>query len=211
MSKVLTAQSANLIGCQRCARVWPTGTNHCDRCGAALGKNGRGSMFWVWFWWGLGLAAYIPANLWPMLETRILFSKSDDTIVMGAIKLASHGSVLIAAVILVASVVIPFAKFAAIALLARSASGARGFGPKWNTRVYEAIEYVGRWSMIDVFVVAILSSLVQFSVIATVKPGLAALAFAISVICTMLSAQSFDPRRIWDSIPDTDAQIQSTA
>ena len=201
MPEVLTAHSAGLVGCHRCARVWPTETDRCERCGARLKVRENQGLFWVWFWWIAGLAAYIPANLWPMLETRVLLTQSDDTIVVGAWKLASHGSVLIALVILLASVLIPVAKFAAIALLARSVSGGRGLGPKWNHRIYEAIEYIGRWSMIDVFVVAILSSLVQFSVIATVKPGPAALAFALSVICTMLSAQSFDSKRIWDRNP----------
>ena len=198
MPEIVTARSAGLVGCQRCARVWPAETIHCARCGARLNKNGKQGLFWVWFWWIAGLVAYIPANFWPMLETRVLLTQSDDTIVVGAWKLANHGSVLIALVILLASVLVPVAKFAAIALLARSVSGGRGLGPKWNHRIYEAIEYIGRWSMIDVFVVAILSSLVQFSVIATVKPGPAALAFALSVICTMLSAQSFDSKRIWE-------------
>ncbi len=206
MHKVLTAETAGLIGCQRCARVWGAETNRCARCGARLKARRRHGVFWVWFWWVAGLAAYIPANLLPMLETRVLLTKSDDTIVAGALKLASHGSVLIAAVILLASVAIPIAKFAAIALLARSVSGGRGLGSNWNHRIYEAVEYIGRWSMIDVFVVAVLSSLVQFSVIATVKPGSAALAFTVSVICTMLSAQSFDSRRIWDA--DQSAELK---
>ena len=158
----------------------------------------------VWMWWALGLAAYIPANLWPMLETRMLFRKSDDTIIAGALKLADHGAFLIAVVILLASVAIPLAKFAAIALLAGSVHGRAWLGPKWQHRIFEAVEFIGRWSMIDVFVVAILSSLVQFSYIATVKPGPAALAFALSVIFTMLSAQSFDSRLIWDASSKAD-------
>ncbi|MDA8586874.1 paraquat-inducible protein A, partial [Rhodobacteraceae bacterium] len=179
---VLTADVAGLLGCQRCARVWPSNTKRCARCGARLSPRNRKGMFWVWFWWVAGLAAYIPANLWPMLETRVLLTRSDDTIVAGAWKLATHGSILIAVVILLASVVIPLCKFAAIAILARSVTGNGGLTPNWNHRLFEAVEYIGRWSMIDVFVVAILSSLVQFSVIATVKPGPAALAFALSVI-----------------------------
>ncbi len=174
------------------------GTKRCDRCGARLGAARKG-LFWVWAWWLAGLAAYVPANLWPMLETRMLFRKSDDTIVEGALKLADHGAVLIAIVILIASVVIPVAKFAAIAVLAGSVGGRSWLGAKARHRIYEAVEFVGRWSMVDVFVVAILSSLVQFSVLASVKAGPAALAFALSVIFTMLSAQSFDSRLIWDA------------
>ena len=65
-------------------------------------------------------------------------------------------------------------------------------------RLYEVVEFIGRWSMIDVFVVAILSALVQLDAVATINPGIAAVSFALSVIFTMLAAQSFDPRLIWD-------------
>ena len=198
MSEVQTAEAARLIGCRRCARVWPQGTRRCNRCGAALTQRARKNLTWVWIWWGLGLAAYMPAMLLPMLETRMFLSKSEDTIVVGALKLAQHGSILIAAVILLASVAVPLGKFAAIAFLTASVQGKNRIGPAWRHRIYEVIEFIGRWSMIDVFVVAILSSLVQFSLIATVKPGAAALAFALSVIFTMLSAQCFDSRLIWD-------------
>lgn len=201
MNAPLTAAKAGLQGCRRCARVWPAETKSCARCGARLGKARKG-LFWVWFWWVLGLAAYVPANIWPMLETRMLLRKSDDTIIAGALKLADHGALLIAAVILIASVAIPVAKFVSIAVLAGSVGGKAWLGPTWRHRIYEAVEFIGRWSMIDVFVVAILSSLVQFSIIASVKPGPAALAFALSVIFTMLSAQAFDSRLIWDADPE---------
>jgi len=198
MTKVVTASALGLVGCRRCARVWTADRVHCDRCGATLSKASRKGLFWVWFWWVLGLLAYVPANLWPMLETRLLFSTSSDTIVLGAWKLATHGSVLIAAVILLASVALPFAKFTAIAVLATRANRPGRADSQRMHHLYKAVELIGRWSMIDVFIVAILSSLVQFSVIATVKPGGAALAFALSVIFTMLAAQSFDSRLIWD-------------
>ncbi len=201
---ISTARAAGLVGCQRCARVAPLGTKRCPRCGARLTSRAYRSLGTVWFFWALGIIAYVPANIWPMLETRLLLTTSDDTIIEGALKLLSHGSVLIALVILLASVVIPLAKFAAIAWLALSIQYRLPSSPKWRHRVYEAVELIGRWSMIDVFVVAILSSLVQFSVLANVKPGPAALAFALSVIFTMLSALAFDSRMIWD-LDDEDA------
>lgn len=198
MTATRTARSQSLVGCQRCAKVWPLGTKRCQRCGAGLSSRAYRSLAAVWFFWALGIIAYVPANIWPMLETRLLLSVSDDTIIEGAIKLFSHGSIGVAAVILLASVVIPLAKFAAIAWLALSVQYDLPSASKWRHRVYEAVEFVGRWSMIDVFVVAILSSLVQFSVLANVKAGPAAFAFALSVIFTMLSALSFDSRMIWD-------------
>lgn len=198
MNGQTTAKDSGLIGCQRCARVWPIETQACGRCGAGLKSRANHSMAKVWFWWLLGVIAYVPANIWPMLETRMLFTESDDTIIAGAIKLLQHGSIGVALVILVASVVIPLAKFAAIAYLALSVSQKDRMSAHRRHKIYEVVEFIGRWSMIDVFVVAILSSLVQFTLIATVKPGPAALAFALSVIFTMFSALSFDSRLIWD-------------
>jgi len=193
-----TARAEGLVGCRRCAQVAPLGTERCSRCGARLTSRAYRSLGTVWLFWALGVIAYIPANVWPMLETQLLLTTSDDTIIEGALKLMSHGSILIAVVILLASVVIPLAKFAAIAWLALSVQYRLPSSAKWRHRVYEAVELIGRWSMIDVFVVAILSSLVQFSVLASVKPGPAAFAFALSVIFTMLSALAFDSRMIWD-------------
>ncbi|MEL7150027.1 MAG: paraquat-inducible protein A [Pseudomonadota bacterium] len=195
---VTTARAEGLVGCRRCAQVAPLGTTRCSRCGARLTSRAYRSLGTVWLFWALGVIAYIPANVWPMLETQLLLTTSDDTIIEGALKLMSHGSILIAIVILLASVVIPLAKFAAIAWLALSVQYRLPSSAKWRHRVYEAVELIGRWSMIDVFVVAILSSLVQFSVLANVKPGPAAFAFALSVIFTMLSALAFDSRMIWD-------------
>lgn len=193
-----TARGEALVGCRRCARVWPIQTRRCGRCGARLTSRAGHSLKRVWFWWLLGVAAYLPANIWPMLETRMLLSKSEDTIIAGAAKLAQHGAWGIAAIVVLASVGIPLAKFLAIAFLALSVRQGQPMQAGWRHRIFEYVEFVGRWSMIDVFVVAILSSLVQFSVIATVRPGPAALAFALSVIFTMFSAQSFDSRLIWD-------------
>ena len=198
VSKVSTARNAGLVGCQRCAKPWPVGTPNCQRCGAKLTSRAYRSLAFVWLFWALGIVAYVPANIWPMLETRLLLTTSEDTIIEGALKLLGHGSFGVAGIILLASVIIPVAKFAAIAWLALSVQHRLPSAPKWRHRVYEAVEFIGRWSMIDVFVVAILSSLVQFSVLANVTPGPAALAFALSVIFTMLSALSFDSRMIWD-------------
>ena len=198
---VKTARSERLVACRRCARIWPWEQMRCERCGARLVHRERGALFWVWFWWVLGLLAFVPAMLWPMLESRMLYKKSADTIVGGAISLAEHGSWGIALIILIASVLIPFAKFLTIATLALKVATGRGPSAEWSHRLYHLVELIGRWSMVDIFVVAILSSLVQFSVVATIKPGPAALAFALSVIFTMLSAQAFDSRRLWDVDP----------
>lgn len=198
MTGVTTARAEGLVACRRCARVWPAATPRCTRCGARLTSRDRHSLHKVWFWWALGVAAYIPAMLLPMLETRILLSRSEDTIVAGAVKLAQHGSVGIAAVILLASVAVPIAKLGVIAWLARAVGRGAPRNAHRLTRAFEAVEFIGRWSMVDVFVVAILASLVQVRFVASVTPGPAAVAFALSVIFTMLAALSFDSRLIWD-------------
>lgn len=202
---VLTARAAGLVACRRCARVWPAGTAECGRCGGRLRSRDPHSLQKVWAWWIAGLLAYVPANLYPMLRTRTLFGSQEDTIVGGAIELMLHGAPGVALVILVASVVIPIGKFLAIAFLALSVRRPGVWSPLPRHGLFEIVEYIGRWSMIDVFVVAILSSLVQLNVVASVQPGPASLTFALSVIFTMLSAQSFDSRLIWDSAPEPEA------
>jgi paraquat-inducible protein A len=201
----LTAREAGLVGCRRCARVWPIGQPTCGRCGAALQSRDPRSLSRVWAWWAVGVMFYIPANLYPMLTTRTLLSTTEATIVGGAIDLIQHDAVGIAIVILVASVLIPMAKFLSIAFLALSVGRVTNMSAQSRQHLYEIVEYVGRWSMIDVFVVAILSALVQLNVAAAINPGPAALSFALSVIFTMLSAQAFDSRMIWDRIEDAAA------
>lgn len=206
----LTAREAGLVACRRCTRVWPQETETCGRCGSALVSRDPRSLSRVWAWWVAGVLFYIPANLYPMLTTRTLLSTSEATIVGGAIDLIHHGAVGIAVVILVASVLIPIAKFLCIAYLAISARRGTEISAGSRQHMYELVEYIGRWSMIDVFVVAILSALVQLNIAATINPGIASLAFALSVIFTMLSAQAFDSRMIWDRIEEAE-RSRSTA
>jgi paraquat-inducible protein A len=179
-------------------------TSHCARCGAVLSSRDIRSLSRVWAFWWAGLMAYIPANLGPMLTTKTLFGTTESTIIGGAAELWSHGDRGIAAVILIASVGIPLAKFMAVAFLALGARRSSDFSGHQRQVLYEIVEYIGRWSMIDVFVVAITSALVQLGSVASISPGPAALAFALSVIFTMLSAQSFDSRMIWDQIDQED-------
>lgn len=202
--KGITAQDAGLVACTHCSRVWPANTTKCDRCGAKLTSRDARSLSRVWAWWMLGLICYIPANLYPMLETKLLFNVTAATIVGGAVDLFSHGAIAVALVILLASVAIPLAKFAAIAYLALSVQKGWKTNQHRRMQIYEVVEFVGRWSMIDVFVVAVLSSLVQLGTVVSISPGPASLTFALSVVCTMLAARSFDSRLIWDSIATHD-------
>ena len=174
------------------------GTERCPRCGHRLQSRDPLSLQRVWAFWVVGLICYIPANLYPMLRTRTLFQVDESTIIGGAVELAHHGNWGVAAIILIASVVIPLAKFWAVAYLAISVKRPTVISKARRNFLYEIVEYIGRWSMIDIFVVAILSALVQLKTLATINPGIASVFFALSVIFTMLSAQAFDSRMIWD-------------
>ena len=203
-----TAREMGLVTCTSCAKVWPMDHDRCDRCGHRMRSRHDNSLQWVWAFWVTGLLAYIPANLYPMLVTQTIVGTQSGTIVGGAIDIAHHGDVGIAAIVLFASVVIPVAKFAAIAYLAISVQRGSARRLHQKMHLYEIVEFIGRWSMIDVFVVAILSALVQLSVVASIQPGPAALTFALSVIFTMLSARSFDTRLIWDGHVSKVSQLQ---
>ncbi|UWQ18988.1 paraquat-inducible protein A [Jannaschia sp. M317] len=199
-NKALTARDAGLVGCRHCTRVSPAGTWTCSRCGGDLVSRDPTSLQKVWAWWIVGLMAYIPANLYPMLLTTTVGRTAEATIVGGVIELIHHGAYGVAGIVFFASVIIPVGKFLAIAYLALIVRKPHGTKPKSLLHLYEFVEWIGRWSMIDVFVVAILVALVQFSLIATINPGIAAVSFALSVVFTMLSALSFDSRIIWDRI-----------
>ncbi len=197
-AEIRSARESGLVACRSCSQVWPAGSGICGRCGSTLRSRDEKSLQRVWALWLVGLVCYVPANMFPMLQTRTLLRVQEDTIVGGAVELVHHGAYGIALVILFASVVIPVGKFLAIAFLAISVSRPSSISNHHRQLLYEVVEYIGRWSMIDIFVVAIMSSLVQLNTLAAVNPGGASLFFALSVIFTMLSAQAFDSRMIWD-------------
>lgn len=202
---VLTAHRAGLVGCHRCGRVWTPDRARCGRCGAHLVSPDRRGLQRVWSWWCAGLIAYIPANVFPMMSTQTfagLAGNSEATILGGVVELMHYGSYDIALIVFVASIIVPVGKFLAIAWLA-TVAGRPATVDQAHARlkVYEVVEFIGRWSMIDVFVVAILSALVQLGFVASIRPGPAAVSFALSVAFTMLSAQSFDARLIWRGLP----------
>ena len=196
--KFVSARELGIVACRRCTKAWPMGTDTCGRCGQTLQSRDPLSLQRVWAFWFMGVICYIPANIYPMLRTQTLFQVDESTIIAGAVDLAHYGNYGIAAIILFASVVIPLAKFWAVAYLAISVKNPTGVSNNRRQFQYEIVEYIGRWSMIDIFVVAILSALVQLKTLASINPGAASIFFALSVIFTMLSAQAFDSRLIWD-------------
>jgi paraquat-inducible protein A len=179
--------------------VHPWGATRCLRCGRAISSRDEASLQRVWAWMFAGIIAFVPANLYPMLETTTLGKTSDNTLLGGVIELVIHGSYGVAAIVFFASIVIPIGKFLAITYLAVRVARPDNTSAHTRHKMFEVVEFVGRWSMIDVFVVAILSSLVQLGSAASIKPGFAAFSFALSVAFTMLAAISFDSRLIWDA------------
>lgn len=203
-----TAHAAGLVGCRECGRVRPLGTPLCPRCGSALHPPSPASLQRVWAWLAAGVVFYIPANLYPMLLTTIFGHTTRNTILGGAIDLARHGALWVALVVFVASIIIPITKFVVIAWLALQVRDPGALSADFavrRTRLYHIVDFIGRWSMIDVFVVAILAALVQMQFVAAINPGIAAISFCVSVILTMLAAQAFDSRLIWmaTAAPDT--------
>lgn len=199
----LTARQAGLIACTSCGRL-DTPRETCARCGTPLHSRYPQSIQRTLAWLAAGIVCFIPANLYPMLITRTLGTEEQSTIIGGVIELVSYDAYFVAAVVGIASIFIPVAKFIVIGVLVASIRRAWRLDPHHRLHLYEITEFIGRWSMIDVFVVAILVALVQLDFIASVNPGLAAVSFALSVIFTMLAAQSLDPRLIWDSLNESD-------
>lgn len=196
---MMTARDHGLVTCRSCGLLAEPEASSCVRCETPLASRDTASLQHVWAWLVAGLIIYVPANVYPMLRTTQAFRSQESTIVGGVVDLVHQGAIAIAAIVFIASVVIPVGKFIVIAYLAVLLSRR---GPKNAHRLHilhEAVEFIGRWSMIDVFVVAILVALVQFDVLASIQPGFAAACFALSVVFTMLSAQAFDPRMIWDA------------
>lgn len=199
MNGLLTAREAGLVACQNCGQVHAMDTAICNRCEGYLQSRKPESLQKVWAWLLAGIITFVPANIYPMLKTNTLVEHSESTIIGGVVELLHYGSYGIAIVVFVASILIPVGKFVAIIYLAISVQNGSVLNMHQRHKLYDIVEFIGRWSMIDVFVVAILSALVQLNTVATINPGIAAVSFALSVIFTMLAAQSFDPRMIWDA------------
>jgi paraquat-inducible protein A len=193
----VTAREAGLIGCVECGLGSRIGTAICPRCHSRLVASSPASLSGVWAWLVAGMLAYIPANLYPMLVTRLFGQTTESTILAGVFDLADHGNLGVAVIVFVASVVIPIGKFIAIGYLATVVSRGRARRAHHRHLLFEVVDFIGRWSMIDVFVIAILASLVQLKFVASIQPGIAAVSFALSVVFTMLAARTFDTRLIW--------------
>lgn len=197
-----TAIELGVIGCAACrltCRLPPAGSEaYCPRCHAPLHSRKPGSVQLTWAYLIAAALLYLPANTLPMMLTTNLQGTRSDTIISGVIALWESGNWDLALIVFVASVLVPVLKIIVLALLLLSVRYRWAWAQIERARLYRMIETIGRWSMLDIFVVALLIALVRFGGLGQVNAGNGAVAFAAVAILTMLASQSFDPRLIWD-------------
>lgn len=204
-SHLSTAKDLSLVVCHSCGFLNPLSLHpqHCSRCHSVLHERKPASLERTW---ALMLAAaimYIPANLLPMTKTRSLMGEQQDTIMSGVIYFWHNHDYLVASVIFTASIFIPMLKLMILTFLLlvvrKQATDKQRWRPEHCAFLYRVVEFVGRWSMIDVFVVSLLTALIQMQALASISAGPGAVAFGAVVVLTMLASLSFDPRMIWDN------------
>ena len=205
---ISTAARAGLFNCHTChrlsqARRLPAHCSAvCSRCGAPLHFRKPNSLTRTWALTLSAFILYIPANAFPVM-TVISFGKGEpSTILSGVVHLIASGMWPLALLVFFASIMVPMAKLFALVILLLSVHYRSRWRPKDRTVLYRITEAVGRWSMIDIFMISILVALVKLEAIATIEPGAGATSFAAVVVITMFAAMSFDPRLIWDAMEE---------
>lgn len=199
MEAPLSAASQGLASCHICRKVSPVDAGTCPRCHAELHLRKPDSIQRTWAFLIAAAVLYLPANLMPIMTVSQLGGGAqNNTILSGVLTFWQMKAYPVAIVIFTASVLIPILKVVSLIWLCLAAQGRTGASPKALSRIYHVTELLGRWSMVDVFVVAILACLVRMGTLMNITPGPAALCFSGVVILTMFAAISFDPRLIWD-------------
>jgi paraquat-inducible protein A len=200
----LTAKEAGLALCHDCRKLmkWdpaPAGGRAvCPRCGAPVHRRRHESIGLSWALTLTALIFLVPANLFPIMTVVYLGEGDPSTIIDGVLLLVQHGMIPIGLIIFIASIAVPFLKITGIVVLLLSVQFRWRIDARQRTVLYRMVEWIGRWSMLDIFVIAILAKLVEMGRIASIEGGIAAVYFGIAVILTMLAAQVFDERLIWD-------------
>lgn len=197
----MRAIDAGIVVCPDChqlARLGPGAACRCARCGAQLHWRRPDSLRRTWALLLTSLILYIPANLLPIMTVQSMGSGQPDTIMSGVMTLIRLQMWPIAAVVFVASILVPTFKLVGMGLLLYSVQRRLPMSARQRMVMFRFIEWIGRWSMLDIFVIAILVALVDFGHLASIEAGYGAVAFASVVVLTMLAALAFDPRLIWD-------------
>lgn len=208
------ASDQGLASCHTCRKVAPIAQGFCLRCGSKLHFRKPHSVTRSIALMIAAAALYIPSHVLPILTTNELGNVEHNTIISGMMTFWESGSYPIAIVIFTASILIPILKIGALSWLCAAAKGKVHPSPKTLGKIYILTELMGRWSMVDIFVVAILVSVVQLGNYMTIIPGPGALAFASVVVLTMLAAMQFDPRLLWDRLDlcdDSSASQEATS
>ena len=194
-----------LIGCDGCRRVCrlpadpAAGTVRCPRCGTRLHRRKPNSVSRCWALVLAALILYVPANVYPVMTFISFGSGAPSTILGGVVELVQAGMWPLAAVVFLASITVPVLKLIGLTVLLVSVQRRSRRQTRQRTMLYRIVEGVGRWSMIDIFTLAILAALVQLGSLATIQPGPGAIAFCAVVVLTMFAAMAFDPRLLWDA------------
>ncbi|WP_051516497.1 paraquat-inducible protein A [Herbaspirillum sp. RV1423] len=197
---IQVAAAANIIPCHHCGTVWQDAgpDDHCEVCHAPLHRRKIDSLNRTWAFLIAACIMYIPANLMPVMTTTTLLDEQKDTIMSGIIYFWVSGSWELAVVVFVASFMVPLFKLVALIILTVSARRRSTWQRLQRAKLYRVVETIGRWSMLDVFVVSLLAGLVQIEGFARITAGIGVAAFGSVVVLTMLASLSFDPRLIWD-------------
>lgn len=204
MSKLPFARDQGLVHCHTCARVCSQAQARCPRCDSRLHARKPNSIARTWAFLLAGLIFYIPANMLPVMNTRMFGNAAENTIMSGVIEFWQGGSWDIALLIFFASIVVPCLKFLALGLLLVTCQRRSTWAMLQRAKLFRFIELIGYWSMLDVLVVALVAALVQFQSLSAISPRPGILFFGAVVVLTMLAAMSFDPRLIWDAEVDDD-------
>jgi paraquat-inducible protein A len=195
----LSAAAAGFSVCCVCGQLHAApAPPRCQRCGTPLFMRKPHSLQRAWAWLLAGMILYIPANFYPMMITDMFGRATPNTIIGGVVSLFQHGDYFVAIVVFIASILIPLLKFVVMTYLLIGIQRRTLQRRNERHRLFRYVEFIGRWSMVDVFVVAILVALVQIVGLAHILPGPAAAAFAAVVVCTMFSALALDSRLLWD-------------
>ena len=207
MSALPRAHELGLIGCHVCGLVCrdvPMDDAACPRCGSALHRRKTASYARTWALLIAGFLLYIPANVLPIMRTASLGDVDDNTIISGVMELWNKGSPDLAVIVFTASILVPMTKFFVLTTLLVSARRGSNWARPQRAKLYRLVEFIGYWSMLDVFVVALLTALVRFGVLSQVEPLPGVIYFGLTVVATMLASMSFDPRLIWDNRDNDD-------
>lgn len=203
-----SAAAAGLACCHTCQKVSRVEEGVCPRCGSSLHLRKPFGVQRTVAYLIASVVAYIPANVMPIMRVEAVGNDESSTILSGVATFWSMHAYPVAITIFVASVLIPLLKMVALGWLCLAATRKIERDPKRLTKIYWLTELVGRWSMVDIFVVAVLVALVQLGNLMAIHPGPAALSFGGVVILTMLAAKSFDPRLLWDHAMRGDAAAE---